>query len=103
MCQFQLNTCVTILVLIGLALCSFCISFIDIALRNLSYSAFFPKRWTGRLFLVTHCLPALYKGPIQQSDSLCRVKDPQVRAQTQERRVRFSLYSFNIRELDFSS
>jgi hypothetical protein len=56
----------------------------------------FPTRWIERLFLVTHCLPALYKGPFQQSDSLCRSKDPQVRAQTQEHRVRFSLYFFFI-------
>jgi hypothetical protein len=55
---------VTILVLIGFALRSFCrygISFVFIAMRNLSYSA----------FLVTHCLSALYKEPLQQSDSLC--------------------------------
>jgi hypothetical protein len=66
----------------------FCIA---IALRNLSYSAC-SKRWTERLFLVTHCLSASYKGSIRQSDSLCRTNDPQVSAQTQELRVRFSLY-----------
>jgi hypothetical protein len=60
-----------------------------IALRNLSYSAF---SWTERLFLVTNCLSALYKGPIRQSDSLCWAKDLQVRAQSQELRVHFSLY-----------
>jgi hypothetical protein len=75
---------------------------IGFALHNLSYSAFSSKRWTERLFLVTHCLSALYKGPFQQSDSLCRAKDPQVRVQTQELRVRFSI-SFSIRGLDFSS
>jgi hypothetical protein len=74
----------------------FAFSFVVIALRNLSYSTFSSKRWTERLFLVTHCLPALYKGLIRQSDSLCRAKDPQVCAQTQELRVRFSLYFLNI-------
>jgi hypothetical protein len=36
----------------------------------------FPKRWTERLFLVTHCLQALYKGLFQQSDSLCGAEGP---------------------------
>jgi hypothetical protein len=41
-----------------------------IALHNLSYSALeitTSNQSHERLFLVTHCLPALYKGPIQWS------------------------------------
>jgi hypothetical protein len=71
---------------------------IDFALQLLHWQSIllsiFPKRWTERLFLVTHCLSALYKG---LSDTLTRPKDPQVRAQTQELRVCFALYIFNIK------
>jgi hypothetical protein len=48
--------------------------------------------WTERLFLVTHCLSALYKGPFQQSNSLCWVKGPVVRAQAS--RTSCSFFSF---------
>jgi hypothetical protein len=91
------------LVLIGHALCSFCISCIaKLILHCAIYpTQHLPKRWTDRFFLVTHSLPALYKGPIRQSDSLYWVKDPQVRPKTQELRACLSPYFFNSRGLDF--
>jgi hypothetical protein len=51
------------------------LSFVVIALRNLSYSAF-SKRSTERLFLVTHYLSALHKGPLQQSKTLLLDEGP---------------------------
>jgi hypothetical protein len=41
------------------------------------------------IFLNDHCLPELYKGPIQQYYSLCCVKDLQVRSKLQEHCVCF--------------